>query len=414
MNLNPRIHRADGLIRPQGQGQWLLFLIAAVLALGNFTVQLGGQLLISEGLCLVIAIFLPFSQYGFLSNLPFIKKISYSFGFAVLVYFLSDLINGSDTINLLKGFSRWVFLYSLVIVLTYAFNKNHSASVVIGISISIGLMLLAYVNSLEEGWRWKFSLAEPVTLLVLCSVAFLKRPLGVFLCIAIGLVNFYLDYRSQAGACLVAGFMYLISGGGVSGRKLLGFGLLFAIFGGGSYLAFQEVYDSNESKLTRARLSGLEFGVKAISMSPLIGYGTWASNREILAIYTSIRQEARIDQGSRLIGDEDAADSIVGAIHSQVLQVAAEAGIFSTIPFIVMLYCLYRSLVVCLVADIKLSHRDVVCVYLVTLALWSILFSPFAGSNRLVTALGVASAIRLIVIYFNLQKPLRITKGWIK
>ena len=399
-NHNSRFVARESNFLPGYGGAWLVL----ALALGSFTLNLGGQLMATEIILLIIAFILIFSDLRAVRSIPFFGLIQMSLLVGIGAYLASDLINDSSSVDLVKGASRWIFLWGAIISISYVFLKNRYAPEYAMLGLALAGLYGAWKGAAEEGWGWKFSLGEPFTALLLIVATRLPRAFSVSLCLCLGLMNFFLDYRSLGGACIICGAFAAVRGIRFHSPGFLMAGVMAVILlliGGYGY---QKAILTDDTRLARSvdsneiRLTGASFGWEAIKLSPFVGHGTWASNRELLALYVQMRQDSRQERGARITGEESANEAVVGAIHSMILQAGAEAGLIAVGVFIIYIYIIAKAFWLSYRNSSRMLASEVLCIYILTLALWALFSSPFAGFNRLLLALGLAAAARLFFL----------------
>jgi hypothetical protein len=377
--------------------------MALCLSISSISVYFGGELFLSEVTFLVSGIFLVLTKWDSLWRLPGLKICVSAIILGLGAYLMADVFNGSAMLSLIRGGARWAMFAGSALTLGYIIGCYYRGPLFAG----VGLIIAGFWNAISvyriEGWAWKFSLGEPVTLIIVVSSGCLSRWTGAALCLGGGALNFYMDYRSMGGACLICCGFHIFRGGPIAASRILSILMVLGLLVVGIGLYKNAVLE-DEARAVRSaesneiRFAGIELGWRAFKASPLIGHGTWANNPELLAEYTVMLQNSRLLRGARITGGEDANTAIVGAIHSQVLQGAAEAGVLGCIAFLLIAYALFRSFWLAISRANIFLGSEVVCVFYLALSIWAIFASPFSGNNRLLMAMGIASAVRLLVV----------------
>lgn len=398
-----------GWSHPEGlivfrQSLMLPVCVALCVATSAFIFEMGGQLIVSEVLLLMCSVLCVCVDWRGVARLPSVRLWMGAVLLGLIAYSLADIVNGSNNISLFKGAARWVMFGGSAIAISYAFALYRKAPELIALgAISSGLWSgMQYYN--ESGWAWKFGFGEPLTLLLILVSGRSSRLVAVALCFLAAVLNLFMDYRSLAGACLVCCAFHVLRGRRLaSGSKVfaVGVALVLVVVGGFLYKILIVENDTRFSRSTDSneiRLTGIKLGVKAIRLSPWFGHGTWASDPELLLEYSEMLQDSRLLRGDQLIEEKNINTAIVGEIHSQILQGGAEAGLLGLVTFFIIGYVLIRSFIYIFSKTDFLNSNEVVCVFYLALSIWAEFSSPFAGNNRILMALGIAAAVRVLVI----------------
>ncbi|MCX6938688.1 MAG: hypothetical protein NTU80_12490 [Verrucomicrobia bacterium] len=383
---------------------FLNWAITILVALGSFNVQLAGQILITEILCTVFCVYLIFTRVSYLLALPAVGLVTKSMISGLVIYAVSDVLNSSDFIDVAKGALRWAFMLTSFITFVYVLTRSKFSPVYLMLGITISGFIFAWRYSSEAGYGWKFSLGEPITALILIVCIFLPKHLSTLMAISIGVINFYLDYRSLAGACLVCAAFSALCGSGIKINKFLLVGVISISFISiGAYLYSKAILDNDQRSArsldsNEVRLTGFNFGIQAIKLSPIYGHGTWASKPELMYLYTQLLQDAKRERGARITGEEEGYAAVVGAIHSMVLQGGAEAGIVCSFIFLFFAFIIVSGFIAIYKNFAWMRALEILSVYICVLSLWAVFSSPFAGYNRILLAMGLALSVRLLLI----------------
>jgi len=393
--------RLEGL--PFRKSPYVTVCVAICLAMSSISIELGGQLFLSEILFLIIATLLVFIDWRGVRQLPGAWLWIGAVTMGLIAYLVADVVNGSDMLSLIKGAARWVVFGATSLVLSYAIGLYRRGPEVVVLGVTTAGMWDAIQVYGEQGWAWKFAWGEPITTLIILGSGYLPKWFAAFVCFIAGTLNFYFDYRSMAGACLVCCAFHCIRGGTVTASRLFVVCVSVILIMGGCFIYRSTIladatHASRSEDSNEIRFTGIVFGWQAIKASPWVGHGTWATNSELLATYVEMRQDARLLRGARITGEESENAAIVGAIHSQILQGGAEAGVLGLLTFLLIAYVLLRSLLLGFFRSCLMDGREIVSVFFLTLAVWSVFGSPFAGVNRLLMAMGIASAVRFLVV----------------
>ena len=150
------------------------------------------------------------------------------------------------------------------------------------------------------------------------------------------------------------------------------------------YIRSDAEYRARRAASNGIRLAGWVTAVQAISESPVVGHGSWASPPELLD-----RFEQRIADwtGRRNLRPPEYAH--IFDVHSALLQSWYEGGALGAVLFLYAAFALVRGLQLGMAAP---DRSQTATYYVWALALWHLLFSPFSGTHRMVLAFAVASA----------------------
>jgi O-antigen ligase len=143
-------------------------------------------------------------------------------------------------------------------------------------------------------------------------------------------------------------------------------------------------YHQRRQESNIGRYAGIVVAARAIADSPIVGYGSWAGDKEYLQM---LRSELARASAGKDVRTGRTGDSILP--HSQLLQVWVEGGLLAAILFLLFGLSLLRGL-----RWLVLYHRSGPLTPLYALiiinGLWNLLFSPFLGMHRINVALALA------------------------
>lgn len=308
-------------------------------------------------------------------------------------YVLSDLWRESQTGDMIRGWSRMVFLAIDIGAFSLLFGATRHAFT----AMQVGLVF-SFVECLVHGPLfgdyWKFGFALPVTLGVLLAA---PRWLGwrgaIAACGLLGGLHSVLDFRSLGGICVSLGGMLLLRVIDTRARKFVivaGALLILCALPWGVRRAFSD----SGSRATRSnveRSAMLQAAWEGFGRSPLVGQGSWFSNSNVMDEFLAIRT-----QNARLAGvggfAEDDAEGM--AIHSQILVALAEGGVFGAIFFFAYGALLLWGLWFCL-TDAPWHWELPVRLFVLLIAFWNLLMSPFSGTHRVEIAMAVGLLLLL-------------------
>jgi O-antigen ligase len=208
------------------------------------------------------------------------------------------------------------------------------------------------------------------------------------LLIAGGITCVYLDSRAQ-GAFALASAVALWSRSGPSPRgagngaayvRLLAVGTLLLVVLLVAVAKTQTTYGDRRDQSNTDRFTALAISLRAITKSPVIGYGSWGQGTDA---YAEDLERSLIASGQQSFRTD------IFVAHSQLLQSWMEGGLFAATFFIVYGYYLLRNLLY-----VSLQRRadglTPLFAFVLTMATWHLFMSPFGGDHRLQIAVGIA------------------------
>jgi len=375
---------------------------AALIGLSTpLQLQWFGILYASEILLAMVAVWAVATHLadGYFWCPPIITLVGF-LGVTMLAYIVTDLILGTESQNLLRGWARNLFLGSNLIGLYFLCRRNPANILVYAIASGAG-MLAFFCLSGEVLDDWKFGAATPVTLLVAGLVPLVPRRgvwLGPLALAGLGLLHLALDSREIGGNCLLAGVLLLARCASLPRLRTLSHAMLgaLALAGVCAFLYVNaltaEQYGQRRHFSNAWRAASLITAASAIVDAPWIGNGSQANTFELQWRYDSIFAERA---GVRYRGQQT--DTSTFSPHSQILQAWFEAGIFGAAFFLYLGWKLIRAAHGCIFRR-RLDALSVLFAFCLLRAIWHLAFSPFAGLARLDVALAA-----VIVVVTNLE-----------
>ena len=315
---------------------------------------------------------------------------------AFAAYVFTDLYRGSSGNDMIRGWSRMVFLGMDVVAITYLFGAQSACF----ISAQVGLMLGGVLAMVLEGAQydayWKFGLGGPVTIAVFLISPYFGRFLRITVIGALALVHLSLDFRSMGGVCLLAAMLLAVQS---IPRPLRALILIPALLGGAALTFWMNNRQQSEdtargSRSNVERTAMLVAAAEAVVESPLIGQGSWFSNSKVMDNFQLLRSE-----GARLAGVHgyavDSEETNI-AIHSQLLVSIAEGGLFGGTFFIVFGAAIVWALWYCTIRRASDAGTPIY-IFVLLNATWNLFFSPFSGAHRI----GIATGCGLIFLLWR-------------
>jgi hypothetical protein len=315
----------------------------------------------------------------------------------LLAYVVADMMWGTETQNLLRGWARIIFLGSNFLGLYFLCRREPFNILRYAVAGAAGtIAYLAWSARLLEDW--KFGASVPLTMLIACLAPLAARRgvlAGSLALVAAGVLHVALDFREIGGSCLLGG-MLLLARSSAMRLKAASWGVLaMACMGVFLYVyALSDEEFGQRRQLSNAwRTAALVTAGAGISQSPWVGNGSQANNFEFQSQYDSIFAERT---GIRYRGE--LTDTTTFSPHSQILQVWFEAGVFGITFFLYFGWKLIKAARWC-IFERGLDAFSVLFTFCLLQAGWHLLFSPFAGLARLEVALAA-----VVICVLDLQR----------
>ncbi len=310
---------------------------------------------------------------------------------AFSAYVFSDLYRGSTPNDMLRGWSRMIFLGIDIIVFTSLFGAQESCFIWSQVGMMFGGVLAMFLEGAQYDDYWKFGIGAPVTMAVFMVGPYVGRFLCIGLIGALGILHLSLDFRSVGGICFIAVVLLCVHS---LPRQIRMWVLVPAIVMGATLTFWmnnraqsEEAARGNRSTVERTAM--VVAASEAILESPLIGQGSWFSRSPVIENFLLLRA-----QGAKIAGvhgySVDAEETNI-AIHSQLLVSVAEGGLFGGTFFVIFGVMLLWALWYCTV-ERQTYDKPPFSFFFLLNAVWNVLFSPFSGSHRI----GIAVACGLI------------------
>jgi O-antigen ligase len=376
----------------------LLILLCGALA--PIKLNVVGELFAAELLLPLVALAVRFSPGGDrgLRDSVFAKLLVASF-ITLIGYVLSDLVQGTRPDQFLRGWGRVGLIVSDFIALAVIFAQDRRHLWWYALGAGLGSILFLRLVSHAPLALWKFGYADPVLTASAALGVFLPLRAASAWIALLGVYSMWTDFRSFAGMCMViAGYLWIRAARPT--RPLAGSGSAFKlVLAAGSVLVLVLVTLSltggsgtgrrNESDA--GRRAAFETGIEAVKRSPLIGYGSWAENRELAAMYLNRVNELRGFKAGAAVEN-----GTVFNPHSQILHAWFEGGILGTALLVTMLWQVFR------IGGWLVMRRPVdaltpLLFYFAISMLWNLFMSPFTAPHRLGIAIGAAILVMMSI-----------------
>lgn len=363
-------------------------------ALMSVKVTVVGEVFVGEALLLVTAFVTLFLRGVGRCLPPWFLWTFAGLGMLMLMgYLASDLVAVTASSQYLRGWARTVLFGAdvLSILIVVSHGERTLRWLVVGLVVG-QLAKLIVVATPMTMITWKTGYGFPIGLLAALLAGYLPPLLAALLLGGIGVTSIQLDFRSLGGILLLAAAFIttraeaswhrlspLMRGSAAMIASLVTLGAI-----GATLTQSEADYHLRRLESNAGRFSGMLIAAEAIADSPLLGYGSWAENKQYARM---VRQEFN----SATKGTEVSCqfgDSILP--HSQLLQVWVEGGILAAAFFLVLGANLLRALL-WLILHHRLRPMSALYSILAINGLWDLMFSPFLGSHRISVAYTLAA-----------------------
>lgn len=330
---------------------------------------------------------------------------------AFVAQFITDLIRGASFLDMVKGSALILFtLFNLTVILTLTMLYSGVVqNMLLGYGLGFFVSVIVQPNEYFQSYPWKFGFASGTTLLLFILLQrYFVRNYFVIACIILiyAVLNLALDTRALALISLIAGANYLFIAILKKGRwitlaiLILSFVLVPSLYSlyaseaskGTFGLKVQQKFlnqTTNTKNIFYGGRTDVYVGLSQVRENPIFGQGSYAK------ISSSNRQEIITE----VVRNNPNAypllftfkDGKLIPIHSVLLQFWVWYGIIGALPWLWYLYTITWTLRV----NIKTGKGiGLVNSYLLTLAVWDILFSPFGGDRRFLLPLILIALIK--------------------
>lgn len=366
-------------------------------------IEVVGRLFLSEILLLCMLPFLLVAR-GRLLFSPAPKTLLL-LGLAwLLSQIVTDVIRDTPFEDWSRGWSKIIFLLLNFSAIYLYLDGKEKRFFWFAAGMALG-QILAYLysrNIYADEYPWKFGYGGTITLF---AVLFLqtrisrgRKLLSLAVLPGLGMLNFYMDFRSLGLICLVAGgFMLAKQSNRLNFQKikprqvalliLLGGLAIYGISGAYDYGAgegwFGEVarekyllQSSGEGGLLLGGRSEILAASQAVMDSPIIGHGSWAKDPQYVEMVMSILRE----RGYEMHGGTE---SELIPSHSYIFGAWVEAGVLGALFWGWALILSVRGLIAALAANLALAS---LIAFVASILMWNIPFSPFGAEARLYAA----------------------------
>jgi hypothetical protein len=334
------------------------------------------------------------------SPIPAYRLLYVFIGFqavALFSYVISDLWRESSNVDMIRGWLRMIFVIIDMATLGLVLGVSGRAFVWLQVGTALSFMQMICVPPLFNDY-WKFGFGFPVTSLVVLLAPRIAGLWGASLgLVALGVLNFFMDYRSLGAECIAIAAVLLLRLLPKTARKTIL--IITAIVCLGVLpLVVSKVFGmsgsgrANRSNVERSAM--IQAAWEGFTNSPVIGQGSWFSKSDVMSNFLRIRAEKEEAAGGGMGFAED--DETPMAIHSQILVSVAEGGVFGGIFFFMFgAYILWAMWFAITEAP---WHWTLPSRFFILVSgfvnLW---MSPFSGPARI----GIATTVLIIALFWR-------------
>lgn len=327
---------------------------------------------------------------------------------------VSDIVNDSSALDRVRGLSIIVvFAVNLLAFGAYIGGRRHH-ELSFAAAMAVGMVIREAIkpdwSNFSEIWKFEIGLPLVVFTMILLDVQYKFSAMRLLVHMAalafFAVVSALLDFRSLS-AFLILCFVYLFKKLTLAGavRKLsrtvrdtkssidyIKPILLVAITIAGIYLAYQTAVSAGwlgrgaAQRFAQQQSSrlGVVIGGRpeilissyAIFQKPLLGFGSWPQNCELVALYNQLKSKFDIESNQIEHG-------CLIPTHSHLFGSWVSAGILA-VP--IWLYVLWIFSKWCIRALRDANFQEVAPFFMGCVVIWNVLFSPFSGRERVTDA----------------------------
>lgn len=309
-------------------------------------------------------------------------------------YLISDLVVANAQWQYLRGWGRVALLITdfTAMLLLVAHGARNLWWFVFGLGLGgIGWLMFSGVPF----GTWKIGYGEYTAFLAAALSGLLPRYVGALLLVACGVASLLLDYRSLGATCILAAALLAhasrrrkargaAQSSGTVGAVVmvtLALALMLALLGG-TREQFQERRDMSNG----GRSIGVVVALRAISESPVIGYGSWAEEGRFAQMMRNEAARLERELGRRV----ELGRSLLP--HSQLLQAWVEGGVLGAAFFLLygamLLWALHWY-----VLKRPVDRFSGAAIFALLYGMWNFAASPFLGFTRIYIAIAVGAIV---------------------
>lgn len=339
---------------------------------------------------------------------------------------LTDMYRGTAFVDWVRGDAGIVFFGVNLVSLMLLLQKNERRKAIFIAAFALSMLLQTKIQPSDQSWDdpWKFGYGWGATILtVLVSCYFFHRRQFVTAWIFVaGIIGVHLveNYRSMVLILLVMaalvmpivpdqiGRLKILPRAGNSARVYVlaafamaaggaAIGLVHFATSHGLISAGQEAKNRTELHSSLGPLlSGrpeILVSSRAVLESPILGHGSWAKGYKYIEMLSDIEERNGIHTA---LGYTE--ETSLGYIptHSHLMGAWVSAGILGGVFWMYVLSLSVKGLM--RVSVLRPPLAPVYALFLVEF-IWSILFSPFGGSQR------IESALVIVILFDLLDQP---------
>lgn len=330
--------------------------------------------------------------------------------------YVSDLVNGSSPANILRGAARALMTAMLLLGFFICCGNRIRNIHALYIAMGGGLLAGAYLNPsiYTESEPWKFGYGTGATMLLVAGAGWLWSQRlylpALGLCIAIGLLNLQLGFRSMGGMVFMTAILLGLSLVLGNRRRVISawgaalrIGVTVVVVSAGGVLIIDLYASAAQQGLLGQQeqekffdqvddrgvlLSGraeLPIAIEAVKEKPLLGHGSWAEDEYYSILYW---QQSGLQVDNIPLEERDLIPT-----HSHLMGAWVEGGILAALFWFYALFLLARTI---LVLIHNRSLADPIVILTLVMLGWAIPFSPYGLTNRVMSSFAIVVAVTLL------------------
>lgn len=370
---------------------------------GNLSIKIIGDLYFAHIFILLFFFYLFLKKK--INSFP--KKILLLAFLWLLNQILSDIINGTQFNDYLRGIIKIIFFIISIIVFYNLENLNKANLVNFILYYSVGYILNHLIFHLNDFHiNWKFGIANSLLIILLSFICINnsnKKFFYYIIIFLIGIYSLYLDSRLNFLFSLIIILHFILlkifNSLQINKKNFIFFLFfiyltLFLVFQFYEFL-FNNNYLPNslyERQLSQSGSFGLFIGgrseiiasIKAIIDKPFLGHGSWANNCDYVNYLSDFLFMNFYNKFIDL-------DNCLIPTHSFIFGAWVYSGIFGFIFFIYLTFIIIKQYFKILSQP---NNYTILNIYLICVVLWDLLFSPMSGYSVLIIPLYISIILK--------------------
>ena len=392
---------------------FLAFLIGATI---TYNLRLVGDLPVAEA---ILFFLLPFllAFHPRRASSPLLKMVYLFLGLWLFGQVMSDIYHETRAVNWMRGDAEIIFFAIDIACLAVLLVGNDLRKVLFLSGFAAGSFASTtyHLGVLNEPWKFGYAMPTILTVLIISSHFYGRQKFitsGLLLA-GIIVVNLVLNYRSPVLILLiVVALVFPVVPERIGGMRILprpGNAMRIVVLAGfvmgaawlsqtlvvyvtASGFLSEEAKEKNEEQAKGGNLllggrSEVLVSSRAVMESPIVGHGSWATDRR----YTEMLFDLRAERGESQEPVENWAGDIPA--HSHLMGAWVWAGILGAVFWFYILWLTIKAIV-----RASVLRQPTAPLYLWILGnfFWDILFSPFGNWQRIYGGIAIILILDLL------------------